>query len=185
MYTVFFDGFILLVMGYTGKKALGMKLAYIDAFNAMREESEGRQASPSPEPSPISKRTDPERKAITAIINTWVGMAPIHYAAARARVNAHFGAASADALTVAQVKEASKYMQGRIDALPAVPSAPPSIEDRRIPDAIAELRELVTHCGRMRNIVHMECHPGGEGLEPQRSGAGSLLCPPGTLSDRR
>ncbi len=42
MFTVYFDGFILLVMGYTGKKALGMKLAYIDAFNAMREELEHR-----------------------------------------------------------------------------------------------------------------------------------------------
>lgn len=112
-------------------------------------------------PSPISKRTDPERKALTAIINTWVGMAPIHYAAARAQVNAHFGVASVDAMTVAQVKEAIQYVQGKIDALPAAPSTPPAIEDRRIPDAMAELRELVTHCGRVRNIVHMECHPGG------------------------
>lgn len=117
-----------------------------------------------PAPSPISKRTDPERKALTAIINTWVGMAPIHYAAARAQVNAHFGVASVDALTVAQVKEAIQYVQGKIDALPATSSTPPAIEDRRIPDAIAELRELVTHCGRVRNIVHMECHPGGVSL---------------------
>ena len=123
-----------------------------------------RSAESTPEPSPISKRTDPERKALTAIINTWVGMAPIHYAAARAQVNAHFGVASVDALTVAQVKEAIKYVQGRIDALPAASSTPPAIEDRRIPDAIAELRELVTHCGRVRNIVHMECHPGGVSL---------------------
>lgn len=168
MFTVFFDGFILLVMGYTGKKALGMKLAYIDAFNAMREELERAKTEPASNPdklpSPISKRTDPERKALTAIINTWVGMAPIHYAAARAQVNAHFGVASVDALTVAQVKEAIKYVQGRIDALPAAPSTPPAIEDRCIPDAIAELRELVTHCGRVRNIVHMECHPGGVSL---------------------
>lgn len=35
MFAVFFDGFILLVMGYTGKKALTMKLAYIKAFNTM------------------------------------------------------------------------------------------------------------------------------------------------------
>ena len=49
-------------------------------------------------------------------------------------------------------------------ALPAAPSTPPAIEDRCIPDAIAELRELVTHCGRVRNIVHMECHPGGVSL---------------------
>ena len=32
------DGFMLLVMGYTGKKALAMKLAYIEAFNRMEEE---------------------------------------------------------------------------------------------------------------------------------------------------
>lgn len=46
MYTVFFDGFMLLVMGYTGKKALGMKLAYIGAFNTMREQLEGKKPSP-------------------------------------------------------------------------------------------------------------------------------------------
>lgn len=90
-------------------------------------------------------------------------MAPIHYAAARARVNAHFGAASADALTVAQVKEAGKYMQGRIDALPAVPSAPPSIEDRRIPDAIAELRELVTHSAECATSSTWSVIPAGGG----------------------
>ena len=73
-------------------------------------------------PSPISKRTDPERKALTAIINTWVGMAPIHYASARAQVNAHFGVTSVDALTVAQVKEAIQWVQAKIDALPAGPA---------------------------------------------------------------
>lgn len=31
------DGFTLLVMGYTGRRALAFKLAYIDAFNAMAE----------------------------------------------------------------------------------------------------------------------------------------------------
>lgn len=46
MYTVFFDSFMLLVMGYMGKKALGMKLAYIGAFNAMREQLEGKKPSP-------------------------------------------------------------------------------------------------------------------------------------------
>ena len=32
------DGFTLLAMGFTGKKALAFKLAYIDAFNAMEAE---------------------------------------------------------------------------------------------------------------------------------------------------
>ena len=81
---------------------------------------------PAPVPSPISRRTDPERKALTAIINTWVGMAPIHYASARAQVNAHFGVTSVDALTVAQVKEAIQWVQAKIDALPAVPAPAPA-----------------------------------------------------------
>ena len=56
MYTVFFDGFILLVMGYTGKKALGMKLAYIEAFNAMREQLEGKKSAPALESEADRKR---------------------------------------------------------------------------------------------------------------------------------
>lgn len=34
-YCITRDGFMLLAMGFTGKKALEFKLAYIDAFNAM------------------------------------------------------------------------------------------------------------------------------------------------------
>lgn len=102
-----------------------------------------RSASTS-EPSPISRRTDPERKALTAIINTWVGMAPIHYAAARAQVNAHFGVASVDAMTVAQVKEAIKYVQGRIDALPAAPAAlPPTSGTAEVEAQLATIRAHV------------------------------------------
>ena len=147
----------LLAMFARTPVAKAFRVWVLDVLDKLNAE---RSASAS-EPSPISRRTDPERKQLTAIINTWVGMAPIHYAAARAQVNAHLGVASVDAMTVAQVKEAVQYVQGKIDALPAAPSTPPAIEDRRIPDAMAELRELVTHCGRVRNIVHMECHPGG------------------------
>ena len=38
MYIIYRDGFMLLVMGYTGKKALVIKLAYIEAFNRMEAE---------------------------------------------------------------------------------------------------------------------------------------------------
>ena len=37
MYNLTFDAFTLLVMGYTGTKALQFKVAYIKAFNRMRE----------------------------------------------------------------------------------------------------------------------------------------------------
>lgn len=127
VFVLYRDGFMLLVMGYTGKKALAMKLAYIEAFNRMEAEL---AASSRPladdmvlpvSPDRPSRRTDPERKQLTAIINTWVSMAPIHYASARAQVNAHFGVASVDALTVAQVREAIQWVQAKIDALPPVP----------------------------------------------------------------
>lgn len=72
-------------------------------------------------PDRLSRRTDPERKQLTAIINTWVGMAPVHYASARAQVNAHFGVTGVDKLTVAQVKEAIQWVQAKIDALPPEP----------------------------------------------------------------
>ena len=38
MYIIHRDGFMLLVMGYTGTKALALKLAYIEAFNRMEAE---------------------------------------------------------------------------------------------------------------------------------------------------
>lgn len=82
----------------------------------------GRAERPSPDDTRPSRRTAPERKALTAIINTWVGMAPIHYASARSQVNAHFGVASVDALTIGQVKEAIQWVQGKIDAIPTVPA---------------------------------------------------------------
>lgn len=55
MYIIYRDGFMLLVMGYTGKKALAIKLAYIEAFNAMEEELARRRRPALPaDPFPCS-----------------------------------------------------------------------------------------------------------------------------------
>lgn len=43
MYIINRDGFTLLIMGFTGKKALSFKLRYIDAFNLMEETIKNRQ----------------------------------------------------------------------------------------------------------------------------------------------
>lgn len=137
-------------------------------------------------PSPLSKRTDPERKQLTAIINTWVDMAPVHYASARAQVNAHFGVASVDALTVAQVKEAIQYVQGRIDALP--PSPPTDKESLTVAPAIEpapeqalavttldaktyangkqffdDVNKLRRNAEGIREALHIFARPGGHG----------------------
>jgi Rha family phage regulatory protein len=49
------DGFTLLAMGFTGKKALAFKLAYLDAFNRMEAELAGR---PLPAPPVLAQHTD-------------------------------------------------------------------------------------------------------------------------------
>ena len=49
MFTLYRDGFMLLVMGYTGKKALAVKLAYIEAFNRM-EVALAAATAPAPGP---------------------------------------------------------------------------------------------------------------------------------------
>lgn len=41
-YRLTFDAFVLLTMGFTGPKALAIKLAYMDEFNRLRREREGR-----------------------------------------------------------------------------------------------------------------------------------------------
>lgn len=42
------DGFSLLIMGFTGKKALKWKIAYIEAFNQMEEALRQKTATPVP-----------------------------------------------------------------------------------------------------------------------------------------
>lgn len=109
--------------------------------------------------SPLSKRTDPERKQLTAIINTWVGMAPIHYASARAQVNAHFGVTGVDKLTVEQVKEAIRWVQAKIDALPApapaaaLPSSPASPDE--VEAHFAAIREHVRQIHRHEEALFL------------------------------
>lgn len=113
----------------------------------------------------LSRRTDPERKALTAIINTWVSMAPVHYASARSQVNAHFGVVKVDDLTVEQVKAAIQWVQGKIDALPvALPAPEPApqedSQEREIRAKADEMRRLMWKAGgimrELRDVVLRE-----------------------------
>lgn len=138
-----------------------------DVFELL-EETFFRVVRPDPSPtpedipgtvSPLSKRTDPERKQLTAIINTWVGMAPIHYASARAQVNAHFGVTGVDKLTVEQVKEAIRWVQAKIDALPApapaaaLPSSPASPDEVEM--HFAAIREHIRQIHRHEEALFL------------------------------
>ena len=79
--------------------------------------TEGQATRPAAEPDRLSKRSDPERKALTAIIEVWVGFEPQKHSVARKQVNAHFGVTTVDELTVSQIRAAIDWVQGRIDTL--------------------------------------------------------------------
>lgn len=72
MFTIYRDGFMLLVMGYNGKKALAMKLAYINAFNRMEEALAEKAALP-PEDAPI---TPADQSVLQAIVRARVEAIP-------------------------------------------------------------------------------------------------------------
>lgn len=74
------DGFMLLVMGYTGKKALAMKLAYIEAFNRMEEElARQKEAARNitqdivdfPGTLSITPSSVADRKPLRALVGSW------------------------------------------------------------------------------------------------------------------
>jgi Rha family phage regulatory protein len=48
MYLLTRDGFTVLAMGFTGKRAMEFKIRYIEAFNRMEEELRGRKETPRP-----------------------------------------------------------------------------------------------------------------------------------------
>lgn len=72
MYIIYRDGFMLLVMGYTGKKALAIKLAYIEAFNAMEEEL-ARRSRPTLPADPFPCSVEECRRLMREIDDLYAG----------------------------------------------------------------------------------------------------------------
>ena len=73
----------------------------------------------------------------------WVGVAPIHYAGARAIVNAHIGVKTVDEMTVTQVKRAIQFVLNRIGEAGQQGTLPQK-EMPKIPeDALAKLEVLI------------------------------------------
>ena len=90
-------------------------------------------------------------------------MAPIHYASARAQVNAHFGVASVDALTIGQVRDAIQWVQEKIDALqkalpqsalPSLCAAHPVIDEKPFLEFIEEIQAAHEEVDRILSRLH-------------------------------
>lgn len=128
------DGFMLLVMGYTGKKALAMKLAYIEAFNRMEEEL-ARQKEAARNitqdivdftgPLSITPSTTEDRKPLRALVGSWAQVSGLPFAACWNQLKAAFQLANIKELPQEWIPDALAWVQARIDALPrALPPQP-------------------------------------------------------------
>ena len=153
VFIIYRDGFMLLVMGYTGKKALGMKLAYIEAFNRMEAELAARQHAAIPTPDDftgtlsITPSTTEDRKPLRALVGSWAQVSGLPFAACWNQLKAAFNLANIKELPQEWIPDAIDWVQKRIDALPApapataLPSAPSAAAD----DAEGHLAAIREH----------------------------------------
>lgn len=134
MFILFRDGFMLLVMGYTGKKALAMKLAYIEAFNRMEEElARQKEAARNitqdivnfPGSLSITPSSVADRKPLRALVGSWAKLSNAPFDACWNQLKAAFQLTNIRDLPQEWIPDAIAWVQKRIDTLPkALPPQP-------------------------------------------------------------
>ena len=137
MFILFRDGFMLLVMGYTGKKALAMKLAYIEAFNRMEEElARQKEAARNitqdivnfPGSLSITPSSVADRKPLRALVGSWAKLSNAPFDACWNQLKAAFNLANIKELPQEWIADALAWVQAKIDALPSSPASPDEVE---------------------------------------------------------
>lgn len=124
-FIVYFDGFILLAMSYTGKKALQIKLLYIAAFNAMRDELAAQRGAALPEVPhiKITPSTTASRKPLEKLVKVWARQSGLIVGDCWTMLNAAFNLQSITELPEEWIPDAIAWVQGKIDSLtPALPA---------------------------------------------------------------
>ncbi len=100
------DGFMLLVMGFTGKAAMQIKIAYIEAFNAMAEQLK----HPVSGSLQTDKTSADERTGLRQAVSLLVGRKGIDYSDAYKIVHQRFNVDGIDALSREQLAQAVAYV---------------------------------------------------------------------------
>jgi len=116
MHNVTRDGFTLLAMGFTGKKAMQFKLGYIEAFNTMETELLKKYEQPA-----LSSTISPEQKlAIRDAVTTKVyakypdGKRPKGFSAEYRNFYHAFGISKYEELPADKFDKAIEWLQGEI-----------------------------------------------------------------------
>jgi Rha family phage regulatory protein len=95
------DGFMFLVMGFTGKQAARIKEAYIAAFNWMADQLFNK---------PAAKSTPDTRTPLRDAVSMLVGKKHLMYPEAYAIVHQRFGVEHIDQLAADQIPQAVEYV---------------------------------------------------------------------------
>lgn len=142
------DGFMLLVMGFTGKAALAIKIAYIKAFNAMAQ----KLSAPA-----LPNNTVENRKGLVAAVRQLAQKNGMSYPNAFHLVHQRFNVESVEQLSVAQVAQATEYIHalmlhtgllGDLLDKPAEPMAT-TVDD----ELVLAMGRLLFHAQDMRLFV--------------------------------
>ena len=168
MFILFRDGFMLLVMGYTGKKALAMKLAYIEAFNRMEEElARQKEAARNitqdivnfPGSLSITPSSVADRKPLRALVGSWAKLSNAPFDACWNQLKAAFNLANIKELPQEWIADALAWVQAKIDALPApapaaaLPSSPSAADEAEV--HFAAIREHVRQIHRHEEALFL------------------------------
>lgn len=127
------DGFMILVMGYTGKEFMRIKEAYICRFNEMEAQILGRTEHPAP--TTLTPSTAEDRKPLNALISAWIASSPLSYRGAWAQIHAHFNITKAADLPKEWLPDVIAFVQERMDSAIAakpvhpLPSSTPAIDE--------------------------------------------------------
>lgn len=109
------DGFMILVMGYTGKEAMRLKEAYIHRFNVMEQQLNITLPSTAKPVLPLSTTAD--RKPLDKLVKVWAQQSGIAHAQCWSMVNAYFNINSVSDLPVHWIPDALAFVQDRIDLI--------------------------------------------------------------------
>lgn len=168
MFILYRDGFMLLVMGYTGKKALAMKLAYIEAFNRMEEElARQKEAARNitqdivdfPGSISITPSSVADRKPLRALVGSWAKLSNAPFDACWNQLKAAFNLANIKELPQEWIADALAWVQAKIDALPApapaaaLPSSPSAADEAEV--HFAAIREHVRQIHRHEEALFL------------------------------
>lgn len=147
MFIIYRDGFMLLVMGYTGKKALQIKLVFIAAFNAMEAELARRGEQPALT-CPDAPITPDQQKTLQDIVRAKVEALPQSerhgglYPQIWTRFKNHFRVPRYTELPQSRMSEAVAYLMHMELRQKAITPSESSVLSRMAAEHLATLRKL-------------------------------------------